>query len=85
MTKILIATNREGLARAISGGNGSRSRVLPREWTTESGLKGHDLRCLAVDPLNANVIYAGTQEEGVLRSADKGQTWQPAGLAERPI
>ena len=73
MGKTLIATNSEGLARAISGDSGT--------WMAESGLNGHDLRCLAVDPLNTNVVYTGTQGEGVLRSEDRGQTWQPAGMA----
>jgi len=31
---------------------------------------------IAVDPTNANIVYAGAAEGGVLRSLDGGQTWQ---------
>ncbi len=39
-----------------------------------------DVRCLASDPLDLEVLYAGTQGSGVLRSDDRGKTWHPAGL-----
>lgn len=44
-----------------------------------------DVRCLAADPLNPNMVYAGTQGNGVLRSSDGGQTWKAAGLSGRVI
>lgn len=68
-----IATTGNGLARAErdTGGN----------WSVAYLLEDEDLRCLATDPLNPNVIYAGTQGNGVLRSDDRGVTWRPAGLS----
>lgn len=61
-----------GLARAWRGpGTG---------WTVEFTLTGQDVRCLAGRPPDPNVIYAGTQGNGVLRSDDRGRSWQPAGL-----
>jgi photosystem II stability/assembly factor-like uncharacterized protein len=75
--KTFVATTGRGLARAASDGNGT--------WTVTSLLQGHDVRVLAADPLNANVVYAGTQGEGVLRSEDRGQTWAPAGMANQIV
>jgi hypothetical protein len=43
-------------------------------------LDEYNVRCLAVDPLNRNIVYAGTQGSGVLRSDDQGQTWRTVGL-----
>src|SRR5205823_1545646 len=54
-------------------------------WTVDSLLPDYDIRCLAVDPLQAEVIYAGTHSKGVLRSVDRGKTWQAAGLVELAV
>jgi photosystem II stability/assembly factor-like uncharacterized protein len=71
--KVLLATEERGLARATSDANGA--------WSVTSALQEYDVRSLAADPLDANVVYAGTQGQGVLRSSDRGQTWVPAGMA----
>src|SRR5260370_25624794 len=68
-----LATTSHGLARASQG---ARS-----EWSVELLLSDQDVRCLAADPLNPNVIYAGTQGYGALRSNDGGKTWRSIGLA----
>jgi photosystem II stability/assembly factor-like uncharacterized protein len=68
-----IATTGDGIARATQGRND--------EWQVERLLSSTDVRCLAVDPLHYGRVYAGTQDAGVLRSDDAGQTWRPAGLA----
>jgi photosystem II stability/assembly factor-like uncharacterized protein len=75
--KIFVATTGRGLARATSDGNGA--------WSVEPKLEGFDVRALAADPLNANLVYAGTQGEGVLRSEDRGQTWSPAGMTGQVV
>ena len=69
---VFIATTGNGLVRA--------SRSPERKWSTESLIPEQDVRCLASDPLNQQVVYAGTQGSGVLRSEDRGRTWRPAGL-----
>jgi hypothetical protein len=69
---IFIATTGNGLARAERGAGGN--------WSVAYLLEDQDLRCLAADPLNPKVVYAGTQGNGVLRSDDRGATWKPAGL-----
>jgi hypothetical protein len=70
--QLFIATTGKGIGRAELRGDA---------WQTESLLPDQDVRCLAADPLNPDVIYAGTQGNGVLCSTDRGQSWQPAGLA----
>jgi len=69
---VFIATTGNGLARA--------SRSQGSEWAIESLNPEHDVRCLASDSLNQQVVYAGCQGGGVLRSEDYGGTWRPAGL-----
>jgi hypothetical protein len=71
-TTLLLATTGHGLARAARGCHG--------DWAVESLLAGQDVRCLAADPADPQVVYAGTQGSGVLRSHDRGTTWQGAGL-----
>jgi photosystem II stability/assembly factor-like uncharacterized protein len=68
-----LATTSHGLARA--------SQSASSEWSVELLLSEQDVRCLAADPLNPNVLYAGTQGKGVLRSNDGGKTWRSVGLA----
>lgn len=68
----LIANTRDGLARA--------TRADADRWQVKQFMQGHDIRCLEPDPHHPGTIYAGTQGNGVLRSDDLGQSWQPAGL-----
>lgn len=69
---IFIATTGDGLARASKGAEG--------RWMVEHLLSGEDVRCLAADPLRPNVVYAGTQGDGVWRSDDCGKSWGQVGL-----
>ena len=70
-----------------------RTRRRPRQCATggwdirsvEVSLANQDVRCLAADPTDPHVVYAGTQGAGVLRSDDGGQTWRQAGLAGRIV
>ena len=69
---VFIATTGSGLRRAVLSPH--------NEWSVESMIVDQDVRCLASDPLHRQLIYAGTQGEGVLRSDDRGKTWRSAGL-----
>ncbi len=71
--KTFLTTTGHGLAHASRGKNDA--------WSVELLLTEQDVRCLATDPLNPNVLYAGTQGNGVLRSHDGGKTWRSVGLA----
>jgi len=68
----IIAPNGNGLSLA--------QRQTDGNWSVDFLLEDKDPRCLAVDPFNANVIYAGTQGNGILRSDDAGRTWRSAGM-----
>jgi hypothetical protein len=70
---IFMTTTGDGIARAERGDNG--------KWSVDFLLEGNDVRCLATDPQYPNIVYAGTQGQGVLRSDDSGLTWRPCGMA----
>jgi hypothetical protein len=70
--KGFISTLRPGIARAERNGNGT--------WKVETLLPDVDVRCLTVDPHHPDTVWAGTQGAGLLRSPDRGRTWEPAGL-----
>jgi photosystem II stability/assembly factor-like uncharacterized protein len=72
-----LATTGHGLARAWQCASG--------EWQVECVLAGQDVRCLAAHGTHPEVVYAGTQGNGVLRSTDGGSTWSAAGLEGRIV
>jgi hypothetical protein len=72
MNRTFISTSGSRLARAECGANG--------HWSVEFLLEGTNVRCLAADPHNRNIVYAGTPDNGVLRSDNRGKTWQPSGM-----
>ena len=72
MGKLFIAASGSNLARAECGSDG--------HWSVETLLAGTKVRCLSADPHDANVVFAGTQGSGVIRSDDRGKTWQPSGM-----
>jgi hypothetical protein len=71
--RMLLAATPDGVTRA------SRSRF--RGWQIDRPLAAQDVRCLAADPLDPRIVYAGTQGHGVLRSDDGGASWHPSGLS----
>ena len=71
-----------GITRAEKTGSGWKVEQLLQE---ANGGSAYDVRCFATDPNDANVVYAGTQGSGLLRSVDRGKTWEPAGLASMVV
>jgi hypothetical protein len=71
-TRRFLALAKGGIARAERGADG--------QWVVVQVLAGQDVRCLEVDPINPDVVYAGTQGQGVFRSEDGGRSWRPLGL-----
>src|SRR4026208_1750041 len=45
-----------------------------------SSLQGRGAQCLAVDPRDVDVVYAGLREGGLRRTRDGGRTWVDCGL-----
>jgi hypothetical protein len=54
-------------------------------WTVEVSLSGRGAQCLAVDPADPDVVYAGLREGGVRRSVDGGQSWVDCKLPESRV
>lgn len=76
-SNIFLATTGRGIARAFQNGSG--------DWTIDYPRQGIEVNCLAGDPSDNKVIYAGTQKAGLLRSEDAGATWHPAGLTDQTV
>lgn len=74
--KIFLAAFDKGVSRAVFGPD--------REWQTEKTAVEHKINCLAADPNNRHIVYAGTPD-GVLRSDDCGRSWQPAGMTGQHV
>src|SRR4029453_4609603 len=51
-------------------------------WRLETFLAGSGAQCLAVDPADAETVYAGLREGGVRRTRDGGRTWVDCELPE---
>src|SRR3954465_12745158 len=51
-------------------------------WTAERSLWASGAQCLAVDPADPDVVYAGLRTAGVRRSVDGGQSWADCELPE---
>src|ERR1700758_4867286 len=65
MARLYAATG-DGIARLDEAGDA---------WTVELSLSGSGAQCLAVDPADPDVVFAGLREGGGSRSADGGGTW----------
>ena len=51
-------------------------------WTVERFLTGSGAQCLAVDPADSDIVYAGLREGGAWRSVDGAQSWIDCKLPE---
>jgi len=78
---VMLTNMKTNIFLAITGADVARAVFVDGGWTVLHLLAGQPVACLAADPLRPGVVYAGTRGDGVLRSDDGGQTWQPAGLA----
>ncbi|MBN1385493.1 hypothetical protein JW968_00780 [Candidatus Woesearchaeota archaeon] len=57
----------------------SSAALHPNDYWTESnnGIVSWNVRSIAVDHQNSSIIYALTQANGVYKSVDGGETWNP--------
>jgi photosystem II stability/assembly factor-like uncharacterized protein len=67
----LYASTGDGIAR-LDESNGA--------WGVALSLRGSGAQCLAVDPRDAEVVYAGLREDGIRRTSDGGRTWKDCNL-----
>ena len=67
---------------ASTGDGIARLDEVSDVWTVESSLPGSGAQCLAVDPADPDIVYAGLREAGVRRSTDGGRSWIDCGLPE---
>src|ERR687887_1921899 len=65
MTRLYASTG-DGIAR-LDESNGA--------WNVTVSLRGSGAQCLAVDPDDADIVYAGLRERGLRRTSDGGRTW----------
>lgn len=73
---VFIAVTHRGLMRA---------ELEAGAWNVGHLLQKHIVACLAPDPHNPDVVYAGSHDAGVLRSEDRGRTWAPCGMQGKII
>jgi len=61
-----------------------KSENTGNSWAQLDLMLSSKVNCIEVDPSHSNIIYIGTEEEGVFKSADSGATWLSAsqGLRE---
>lgn len=67
-----------GLCKSTDGGG--HWQLLPKTGTKDlriTGEKGRSIRCVAVDPTDGKIVYAGSPAGTIYKSADGGQTWKP--------
>ena len=72
MARLYAATG-DGIARLEEAGPA---------WRVELSLRTSGAQCLAVDPADADTVYAGLRAGGVRRSADGGRSWVDCALPE---
>jgi photosystem II stability/assembly factor-like uncharacterized protein len=70
---VVYVTNRDGVFRSEDGGVTWESR--------NAGLTNVNIRALAMNALDANVLYVGTNGKGLFRSLDGGLSWEAVPLA----
>ncbi len=75
--QVFLATSDQGVTRAELQADG--------QWRVEQRLGQYKICCLASSLCDETVVYAGTRDNGVLRSSDSGNTWTPVGLAGNTV
>jgi hypothetical protein len=73
------------LAVPGNGGIERAERTSAGAWETKRVAADQDVSCLALDPHDDEVAYAGTNGNGLLKSVDKGRSWRPAGLEGQTV
>jgi photosystem II stability/assembly factor-like uncharacterized protein len=81
--RIAVHTNETGFIFGLLRGRGNgpwNSQNSAQTWQLGNvGLEEVEVNSISFDPINANIVYAGTQA-GLYRSTDGGNTWRITGL-----
>jgi hypothetical protein len=66
-----------GMARLYAATGDAIARLVEDDgvWLATLSLTGSGAQCLALDPSNADIVYAGLREGGVRRTTDSGASW----------
>jgi photosystem II stability/assembly factor-like uncharacterized protein len=72
----MYAATGDGIAR-LDEGDGA--------WSVDLSLRGSGAQCLAVDPADAETVYAGLREGGLRRTTDGGRTWVDSALPQPQV
>src|SRR4051812_24218998 len=75
MTELVVAT----------GDNLVRIRPQNNQWSAARLPSGGGMQCLAADPHNRGVLYAGSHGEGVWKSTSRGDDWKRLDFAESNV
>jgi hypothetical protein len=67
---------------AATGNGIARLDEVGDAWTVELSLPGSGAQCLAVDPADPDIVFAGLRADGVRRSVDGGRSWIDCQLPE---
>jgi len=67
---------------AATGDGVVRIDGVGAEWTATRVLDGVGAQCVAADPTDADVAYAGLRDGGVRRTRDAGSAWEDCDLPE---
>ncbi len=72
-----IVVDRRNSARLFAATEGGiyASAHRGERWAL-AGLKGKGIRTIVQDPKDAKIFWAGTEDDGVFRSDDRGKAWQ---------
>lgn len=70
------AATGDGIVRIDEAGDG---------WRSELTLDGSGAHCLAVDPGDSDIVYAGLRSAGVRKTDDGGRTWTDCELPEPAV
>ena len=80
VTGIVLDPANSATVYAATGGGVYKSTNGAGNWTAaNSGLTELVIQALVIDPKNPSTLYAGTASQGVFKSTNGGQSWQPTG------
>ena len=69
-----------GRLYAATGDEVARLDETDGRWQVERTLEGSGAQCIAVDPHDADTVFAGLRDGGIRRTGDGGRTWVDCGL-----